>query len=405
MAPTHRTTTGGASALALLTAVVLVLSGCGADAADAADAALPETSSGTAPVPRPTTSSPPTSAPSTESTVSGSVAAAGSAPIVVRTVAKNIRTPWGIAFLPDGRALVGSRDTARVYRVKPDGGKRLVGRVPGVVSNGSSGGEAGLLGLVVSPTFGADHRVYAYFSSGTDNRIAWMKFQHGSLGRPHVILRGIPRGLHHNGGGLRFGPDGKLYASTGESGNAALAQSRTSLGGKVLRMTRNGKVPKRGNPFRGSLVYSFGHRNVEGLAFDRSGRLWATEFGDKAYDELNLIRPGRNYGWPATQGRTSNPAYTSPKLVWRTYDAGPAGIAIVGDTAWIGALTGKRLYRVQLSGTHASGKKAFFTNRYGRIRAVAAAPGGSTVWVGTSNTDGRATPRRGDDRILIVRVG
>jgi glucose/arabinose dehydrogenase len=405
VAPTAIRTTSHTAAIALLTAVTVSVSGCAAtEPGVVTTTAAPTTS-----VPAPgTASAAAPSAAASEAPAGGSGTTASvtrAAPRVVRTLAKNIRTPWGITFLPDGRALVGSRDTGRVYRLKADGGKRRVGTVPGVVSNGSSGGEAGLLGLAVSPRFGTDHRVYAYFSSGSDNRIAWMKFRSGGLGRPHVILRGIPRGLHHNGGGLRFGPDGKLYASTGESGNAALAQSRSSLGGKVLRMTRNGKVPKSGNPFRGSLVYSYGHRNVEGIAFDRSGRLWATEFGDKAYDELNLIRPGHNYGWPATQGRTSNPSYTSPKLVWRTYNAGPAGIAIVGGTAWIGALTGKRLYRVQLSGTHASHKKAFFTNRYGRIRAVAAPPGGSAIWVGTSNTDGRATPRRGDDRILLVRVG
>ncbi len=322
---------------------------------------------------------------------------------VVRTVATRIETPWGITFLPSGKALVGSRDTARVYRVRPAGGRTLVGTVPGVVSNGASGGEAGLLGLAASPAFRTDHRVYAYFSSGSDNRIAWMTYRRGRLGAPHVILRGIPRGLHHNGGGLAFGPDGMLYASTGESGSPALAQSRRSLGGKVLRMTPRGTVPRSGNPFRGSLVYSYGHRNVEGIAFDSAGRLWASEFGDKAYDELNLIRPGRNYGWPATQGRTTDPRYVSPKKVWRTPVGGPSGIAIVGGNAWIGALTGQRLYRVHLSGSHAGGKSAFFVGRYGRIRAVHAAPGGR-IWISTSNTDGRGAPRQGDDRLLVVRV-
>lgn len=388
-ATTSRRTRGATVVRPLLVAALaLALAGCGSGATSAPAA-------------------PPVSPPTPAVAVPPGGAAAAQVPVprVVRTLARGIRVPWGITFLPSGAALVGSRDTGRVYRVRAEGGKHLVGRVRGVVSNGSSGGEAGLLGLAVSPRFATDHRVYAYFSTGSDNRIAWLRFRHGRLGRPHVILRGIPHGLHHNGGGLRFGPDGKLYASTGDSGNGALAQSLSSLGGKVLRMTRNGKVPRSGNPFRHSLVYSYGHRNVEGIAFDGAGRLWATEFGDKAYDELNLIRPGRNYGWPATQGRTSNPAYTSPKMVWHTQNAGPSGIAIVGDTAWIGALTGQRLYRVRLTGTRASGKHAFFTGRYGRIRAVAAVPGGGYIWMGTSNTDGRATPRPGDDRILLVKVG
>jgi glucose/arabinose dehydrogenase len=269
------------------------------------------------------------------------------------------------------------------------------------VSNGASGGEAGLLGLALSPAYATDHLLYAYLSSGSDNRIVRMTYSGGRLGAPTAIVTGIPRGLHHNGGGLVFGPDGMLYASTGESGNRSLAQNRSSLGGKVLRMTPAGK-PAPGNPF-GTLVWSYGHRNVEGLAFDAAGRLWATEFGDKGYDELNLIQAGHNYGWPATQGRTSNPAYTSPRAQWSTSSAGPSALTIRSGVAWIGALTGTRLYRVALSGTSVIGNQALFTGTYGRIRLVAAAPDGS-LWIGTSNRDGRGDPRSSDDRILRLRV-
>jgi glucose/arabinose dehydrogenase len=229
-----------------------------------------------------------------------------------------------------------------------------------------------------------------------------MSYVGGRLGAPRAILTGIPRGLHHNGGRLVFGPDGMLYASTGESGDKPLAQQRSSLGGKILRMTPDGRVPA-GNPFRGSLVWSYGHRNVEGLAFDAQGRLWASEFGDKAYDELNLIRRGHNYGWPATQGRTANPRYTSPLAQWRTDDAGPSGIAVRDGVAWLGALTGRRLYRVQLTGNRAGTSRSFFVGRYGRLRTAAFGPDGR-LWLTTSNTDGRATPRPGDDRVLVLDV-
>ena len=320
---------------------------------------------------------------------------------VVGTVTTGIETPWGIGFLPDGSALVGSRDTAAVYLVRP-GSKRLIGYVPGVVSNGRQGGEAGLLGIAISPWYAKDHAVYFYTSTRTDNRIVRMTYTAGRLRALHVVLQGIPHGLHHNGGGLAFGPDRLLYASTGESGVKALSQNLRSLGGKILRLQPNSKVPP-SNPFRGSFVYSYGHRNVEGFTWDAAKRMWAVEFGDKAYDELNLILPGHNYGWPATQGFTSNPRYTSPKLVWRTDVAGPSSIAIVKGFAWIGALTGKRLYRVPLVGTRAGIAYHYFTGTYGRIRKAVLAPNG-LLWVTTSNTDGRATPRPGDDRILAVRV-
>ena len=174
---------------------------------------------------------------------------------------------------------------------------------------------------------------------------------------------------------------------------ASLAQKKKSLGGKILRVTAKGNAPASGNPFKGSpLVYSYGHRNVQGLAWDSAGRLWATEFGDHAWDELNLIRAGHNYGWPATEGKTSNPAYTSPKAQWHNYNAGPSGIAIINNVAWIGGLTGHRLLRVKLDGASVASKKKFLVNAYGRLRTAQAAPDG-TLWLTTSNTDGRATPR------------
>jgi len=226
-------------------------------------------------------------------------------------VATGITTPWGIAFLPDGQALVGERDTGRV-RLVGAGTNRVVGTVPGVLHNG----EGGLLGLALSPRYATDHLLYAYLTTATDNRIVRMTYGTTGLGRPDVVLAGIPSGNHHNGGRLAFGPDGMLYATTGETGDTALAQDRSSLGGKILRMTPDGR-PAADNPYAGSVVWSYGHRNVEGLAFDARGQLWATEFGASFRDELNHILPGRNYGWPMTEGFTDAAGITLALLAIR----------------------------------------------------------------------------------------
>jgi glucose/arabinose dehydrogenase len=321
---------------------------------------------------------------------------------VTGTMARDVDVPWGIAFLPGGDALVSARETGRILRVDANGGKRRVGTVPGVFGQRGSGGEGGLLGLAVPPNFSSTRWVYAYVSTSSDNRVVRMRYRHGDLGAVRVVRKGIPHGLHHNGGRIAFGPDGNLYVTTGESGVAALAQRKSSLGGKILRMTRTGGVPA-GNPFPGSIVYSYGHRNVEGLAWDSAGRLWATEFGEHTWDELNLIRPGRNYGWPAVEGRSNDSRFTNPKVQWRTDNAGPSGIAIIDNVAWIGGLTGHRLWRVPLNGTSVGKKQAFFNDSFGRVRTAAAAPNG-TLWLTTSNTDGRATPGPRDDRILRLQV-
>jgi glucose/arabinose dehydrogenase len=314
-----------------------------------------------------------------------------------RTIATGLDVPWGIAFLPGGDALVSERQTGRVLRLAPDGRrKRVVMRVPGVDTDS---GEGGLLGLAVSPSYRRDRWVYAYFTSAGDNRI--VRFRLG--GRVDPVLTGLRRGFVHDGGRIGFGPDGKLYAAVGEAGEAPLAQDLDSLNGKILRMNLDGSVPS-GNPFR-SLVWSWGHRNVEGLAWDSRGRLWATEFGESRFDELNLIRRGRNYGWPEVEGRgsTQGGRFTNPVVTWSTSEASPSGAAIVRQTMFVGALQGEDLLRVALDGARASKRSPLLRGRYGRIRTVVRAPDGS-LWVTTSNRDGRGSPRRGDDRIVrIVR--
>ena len=314
----------------------------------------------------------------------------------VRTVTTGIDVPWSIVFLPGGNALVSSRDTGRIIGVTRRGRRRVVGVVPGVVSNVSQGGEAGLLGLALHPRFASEPWVYAYHSTGSDNRVVRMRLRGGRLGRPQLVLDGIRMSVHHNGGGLAFGPGGHLFVSTGDAERPSTAQERRSLNGKILRVTDTGRTPV-GNPFRNP-VWTYGHRNVEGLAFDPQGQLWASEFGNKAKDELNRIVRGGDYGWPVVEGPDGPGGYRDPRASWDTDVCSPSGIAVRRGRAWLGALQGECVYSVVLRGP-ARGRIRRHLRGHGRIRAVAAAPDGS-LWVGTSNRDGRATPRRGEDRIL-----
>ncbi|MGQ0624742.1 MAG: PQQ-dependent sugar dehydrogenase [Sporichthyaceae bacterium] len=331
----------------------------------------------------------------------GSVDTAGSGPPrVSRTVATGLAAPWGLAFLPNGSALVSERDTAMIRRITTSGQVREVGKVPGVVP----GGEGGLLGIAVAPNFGRTQHLYVYFTAAGDNRVVRFTYSPGGLSAPTVVISGIRKASFHNGGRITFGPDGMLYVGTGDAGVTATSQDPRSLNGKILRASRSGRAPA-DNPNQGSLVYSLGHRNVQGLAFDSRDRLWAAEFGQNTFDELNLIRPGRNYGWPMVEGRGNRPGFTNPARVWSTDEASPSGIAFWKGSIWMAGLRGSRLWQIPLtsSGPPTATPKDHFTDEFGRLRTVAAAPDGS-LWVITSNTDGRGQVRSGDDRVLrIVR--
>jgi glucose/arabinose dehydrogenase len=343
----------------------------------------------------PTETATPTSTPTSTPT---ETATAAPDPKVAGTVVDDVAVPWGIAFLPDGRALVGARDSGTLYRVS-EGSKKEVGTLD-VRSRIDEGGETGLLGLALHPQFATNRLLYAYLSTEADNRIVRTTYD-GGLGRPEPVLTGIETSTHHNGGGLVFGPDGLLYASTGDAENSASAQDTGSVNGKVLRMTDTGKVPD-GNPFD-NLVWSYGHRNVEGITFDDQGRLWAAEFGDKGADELNLIRPGKNYGWPDVEGSDGKGGYADPLAEWPVDQCSPSGVATAAGRAWLGALQGECVWSVVLDGPDAGKARQHFAGEYGRIRTVVAAPDGS-LWVTTSNRDGRTDPRPGDDRILRVTL-
>ena len=316
-------------------------------------------------------------------------------------VATGLEVPWGIDFLPDGRAVVTERMSAQVLLVDPAGGDPAVA---GTVEEAAPQGEAGLLGVAVSPDFRRDRTVFLYVSTAEDNRVVRAELgRDDTLGPTEVVLDGIPLGPIHDGGRLAFGPDGWLYVSTGETGVGELAQDPDSLAGKILRIGIDGE-PADGNPDPGSPVWSLGHRNVQGLAFDDAERLWASEFGQSTYDELNLVRPGANYGWPEAEGRSAEDDFTNPQVVWSTGEASPSGLAYTDGHLWMAALGGVRLWRVDVDGERASNPRDFFVGEFGRLRTVVVAPDGM-LWITTSNRDGRGAPGDTDDRIIVVDPG
>ena len=320
---------------------------------------------------------------------------------VTGTLASGLAAPWSVVPLADGGALVSQRDDGAVLELSAGGELREVGAVPGVVS----GGESGLHGLALLTT-GGTPMLFAYFGAADDNRVVRMPL-HGEpgsfeLGEPEVLVEGIPRANTHDGGRLAFGPDGYLYVTTGDAQQRDAAQDPDALGGKILRVTADGD-PAPGNPW-GTRVWSMGHRNVQGVAWTADGTMWASEFGQNTWDELNRIEPGANYGWPLVEGVAGRAGFIDPVAQWATSDASPSGIAAVGDTVFVAGLRGERLWQVDTRDDGAVDDPiAAFTGEYGRLRDVVAVPDGS-LWVLTSNTDGRGSPRPDDDMLLRVEL-
>ena len=322
----------------------------------------------------------------------------GPVEVEARVISSGLEAPWDLAFLPDSRTLVTERDTGRILSVDSSGNTEEVDRLP---ERGS--GEGGLLGLAPSPDYRKDQYLYAYYSTGQENRV--VRFRLGQ--EPEPLLTGIPVNSYHDGGRISFGPDGMLYVATGDAGNPQSAQDRNSLSGKILRLTPEGEIPS-DNPFPDNPTYSYGHRNVQGLAWDESGQLYASEFGANRFDEVNRIQAGGNYGWPEVEGEGGGPDYIDPVSVFSTDQASPSGAEIPKDSAipqWNGnffmaALRGERLWRLELgSDGTVTGREELLNGEYGRLRHVAQAPDGS-LWVLTNNRDGRGSPGPKDDRII-----
>jgi glucose/arabinose dehydrogenase len=332
-----------------------------------------------------------------------------SADAAIEVLATKLPQPWGLGFLPDGSALVTERTAARIVKVGPQqtpAGALTVTdylTVPGVATTG----DGGLLGIAVSPHYTSDHTVYVYYSTSKDNRIAAIRPDHA----PQVILDDIPHGTTDNGGGLGFGPDGFLYASTGDAGHSsgavkAVSQSPTSLAGKILRMTTSGR-PAPDNPRHDSVIYASGFHNVEGFAWDLSKHLYAMDAGTTRSDNLDVITSGGNYGWPIA-GTANVPAgvkIQTPIQTWPLATSGCSGVATLSDVLATACLAGQQMWMLQLT-AHASPFGApgtLLTKTYGRLRTVATASDGS-LWIATSNTDGHGSPKPTDDQLIRVVI-
>ncbi|MER6950601.1 YbhB/YbcL family Raf kinase inhibitor-like protein [Nonomuraea sp. NPDC000554] len=340
-----------------------------------------------------------TSARSAAISVKTTSTAGGGDPVYDKDVNTAYDLPWGIAFLPDGSALVAERDRFEITRLTPDGTRTVVGKITEAVT---TVGEGGLLGLAVSPNFATDHYVYAYYTSSSDNRVARFTFVNNAIGAREPIVTGISKSKFHNGGRIKFGPDGMLYITVGDAQTSSRAQDLNSLNGKILRVTPTGAGAP-GNPFPNApRVYSLGHRNPQGIAWDSQGRLWESEFGDATWDELNLIQPGKNYGWPNCEGKCSNAAYVNPVQQWDVAAASPSGLEIVNDWIYMAAVRGERLWVMKINGSTTDTPRAFFNGRWGRLRTVVKTPDGGLWLTSTNNDKNGGTPSTLDN--VIVRL-
>lgn len=311
-------------------------------------------------------------------------------------IAANLEIPWALDFLPaspaggpDGNILFTERP-GRVKLVDKDGGADPV--LIAQISQVQPVGEGGLLGLAIHPDFPVNGFVYLYYTyaengGNTKNRLSRYKFENHKLIDEKIIIDAIPGAANHNGGRIKFGPDGYLYITTGDAQNPSQAQDINSLAGKILRLAEDGYS-----------IYSFGHRNPQGLAWDDRGRLWATEHGSSGMDEINLIEPGKNYGWPAIRGDDTNPGMESPQLHSGSGTWAPAGAAFVNNSIFFAGLRGQALYQATVAAAKIS-LTEHLKGKFGRLRDVVLGPDG-LLYLTTGNRDGRGDPQADDDKII-----
>jgi glucose/arabinose dehydrogenase len=322
----------------------------------------------------------------------------------IKIIAENLDTPWAVAIMPSGQMLV----TERVGRVRLVDTNGLQNNPVATINSVKEVGEGGLLGVTLHPEFSSNGFVYLYYTYGssgnnTQNRVARMTFKDGKLSDEKTIVDAIPGASNHDGGRIKFGPDKMLYIGTGDAQEPSRAQDTNNLAGKILRVTENGD-PAPGNPFNNH-VYSYGHRNVQGIAWDADGQIWATEHGRSGalsgLDELNKIESGKNYGWPEIQGNETRdgmiaPAKNSGNTTWA-----PSGVAFLNGSLFFSGLRGESLYQATVSGSSVTDFKEHMKGQYGRTRDVIAGPD-NMLYITTSNKDGRGTPNEGDDKVIQI---
>ncbi|WIB79320.1 PQQ-dependent sugar dehydrogenase [Curtobacterium sp. MCPF17_002] len=339
-------------------------------------------------------------------TLRGTATASATAPTALATgqvapdgatsdVVTGLEAPWSVVRTgDDGDAFVSERDSARILELRDDGSTREVGTVDGV----SHGGEGGLLGLALH-----DGDLFVYSTANDGNRIQRYDLTGGAgswaLADATTVIDQLPKNTFHDGGRIAFGPDGMLYASVGDAGQRSEAQDRDSLAGKILRLEPDGSVPD-DNPFADSPVWSLGHRNVQGMGWTADGTMFASEFGENTHDELNVIEPGADYGWPEVEGTGGeDQGFVDPVQQWSTDEASPSGLTVVGDTVFVANLRGEVLRAIPADDPSTSTE--YFAGEFGRIRTVLEGPS-DTLWFVTNNTDGRGSAQSGDDRIVSV---
>jgi glucose/arabinose dehydrogenase len=344
-------------------------------------------------------------APSSSATSPGT-SATPSAPRATAELVTGLEVPWGLDFLPNGDFLVTERAGQLIVISATEPSQRTSVDVPDVAAQG----EGGLLGVAVSPSYASDRWIYAYLTTASDNRVVRLRLSddNRALEDAELILDAIPSANYHNGGRIAFGPDGMLYVATGDAGDPDAAQDPTALNGKILRVTADGE-PAPGNPTADSPVFSLGHRNVQGLAWDSAGRMFATEFGQNTLDEVNLIAGGRNYGWPVVEGEgdTRGGQFTNPLVTWTPAEASPSGLAFAqessGGALYVAGLRGERLWRIPVAADGTTGEpEPQLVGQYGRLRTAAVSPDGS-LWITTSNSDGRGDGS--PDRLIQLNRG
>jgi glucose/arabinose dehydrogenase len=317
---------------------------------------------------------------------------------VASSIAEGLDIPWEMAFLPD-KSIILTERPGTVRLLNPGG--TLQPQPIFSISDVAAVGEGGLLGMALHPQFATNGWIYFYYTyqsgTGLANRVVRYTMQGTSFSNRLIIIEGIPGGNIHDGGRIKFGPDGLLYICTGETGVDSLSQDLNSLAGKILRLKDDGTIPLN-NPFPNSAIYSYGHRNPEGLAWDNLGRLWETEHGSNAQDEINLIEPGKNYGWPEVRGETTAPGMTAPVITSGNETWAPSGLTFFNGSLFFAGLQSQSMYKYDIStGTITR----YLSGNFGRLRGVISGTD-NLLYIMTNNRDGRGIPLTGDDRLIRI---